>query len=1025
MLYVDEQPVQYYFSNNMFYYETEQEQGSIFLAHHGLMADVVIRREGQRICCKASTQLQYHMTYQADGKEKTLDATFGMGIDSSRKAYFYCGLDCNGEEIIPLPEGEKEQKNQGILSISYREETRNLICDWKTDGYALLQDPDGQLVFPDFQIRKMRMEFDALYKSCDVTIWEGENQVKTYPVAAASMQGSSPSEGRFRGDCQIAYETGAGRQELELFGIDWMAEQDASGKEVVYSFCGLRWNGETLFAAPKDRAEQKSQHFLHIFPIGDQWLLSVDGKNLQQYLAQHGGQREGFCLASVSLMGEEGSVIETQQREIQYHTKGTLLVPRRLEEARKQFRLNAAASAALKGRCLAAGMNQKPLTLEQLCSILPPSVLIHTQDETGKVVEIPFDGQQYCSYKNAEMIMDLVNYYGGDIANGDQSMKFEDLFGKTRAASREAIRSVSPQILTEIENAEDPEAHFSKGYLPAFLRELAPIVLAGSLAKRTEAEIVKGFGGAQKEEEALAKSRFYLSYLPEEEDQANSSGEQADNDKTVLSTRPEYHRLTAILDQYVYLSLIPELYDYLNDPRTDHEGQKAGQTAREYWAEGMYYSYVETIQMLQMNYAVDPSRVTHIIKVLGILDSQEHDIRDAIDGDVVRDAGGHVLRTSYALALYAKLSDYAILQITDTFQGDPDYENYYSLLTALYGSFYDKYKNQEIVLPQEVEAAMQEFLEQSREIFLQWAVLQAQELMQFMIATGSMSSALLKYNPKVPGLVKFFSAANILVASVSFANVFMDWDQLTSLQKAESILSVLQAGFSMGREFVLWKTVNTIFDPQAKPEERMNAFYRYQAGGCSFDTLESVSFHGNDPFDLKSHVEQHARRYARNLATQSDYAKMKLDWGSKLFVIGDAVFQVMNLALVGIAFVADVIELNKMFQKKGSYTEAVLVLSTINTALTGAALLVGGAEFILGFTSLATGFAVASVLPVVNAVLMGAMFVLSIVMMILHEEPEAPITRLIREKIAGAVEALDAPSQRWIQVNTPKSLAPA
>ncbi len=76
----------------------------------------------------------------------------------------------------------------------------------------------------------------------------------------------------------------------------------------------------------------------------------------------------------------------------------------------------------------------------------------------------------------------------------------------------------------------------------------------------------------------------------------------------------------------------------------------------------------------------------------------------------------------------------------------------------------------------------------------------------------------------------------------------MNWDNLTTFQKAESILSVLQAGFSIARNFVLWRTVNTIFDTAASPAERMNAI-RYQVGGGSFDTLESVSFHSGDPFD--------------------------------------------------------------------------------------------------------------------------------------------------------------------------------
>ena len=56
----------------------------------------------------------------------------------------------------------------------------------------------------------------------------------------------------------------------------------------------------------------------------------------------------------------------------------------------------------------------------------------------------------------------------------------------------------------------------------------------------------------------------------------------------------------------------------------------------------------------------------------------------------------------------------------------------------------------------------------------------------------------------------------------------------------------------------------------------------------------------------------------------------------------------------------------------------------------------------------------------VNTVLMGAMFVISIVMLIIHKDPVAPITLLIQEKISGAVQGLAKPSQEWIDANTPK-----
>ena len=72
------------------------------------------------------------------------------------------------------------------------------------------------------------------------------------------------------------------------------------------------------------------------------------------------------------------------------------------------------------------------------------------------------------------------------------------------------------------------------------------------------------------------------------------------------------------------------------------------------------------------------------IKVLGILDSGNHDIKDSINGTVLTDSDGNVFQSSYSLALYAKLADYNMIQMIDTFKGAEDYENYCKLLIALY-----------------------------------------------------------------------------------------------------------------------------------------------------------------------------------------------------------------------------------------------------------------------------------------------------------------------------------------------------
>lgn len=1009
-LYVDEKPVQHYFSKNMFFYETDEEQGSIFLAHHGLMADVVIRRNGQTVLCKASTMLHYEMDYTVDNGQRHLDASFGMSIDSSKKAYFYCGLKLNGKEIIPVPSGEEEQKNQKILSLSYEEKTGNLITKWDTAAYALIKDKDNNPVNPDFKIFSMELKFDALYKNCDATIIEKEEKLRSFRTDQVSIIDKGSVQDCFKGECDISY-TSDGVHVLKLFNIDCFQEKDESRELKKYYYCGVEIDGKEIIPIPQSSEEKKKVNFLLVSLLNGKWVFNLDGGRAKSYLEEKGEATKISFIPSVTVVGQNGSVTENKSEQFEYKTNGKLVVSDKLNAMRSKRIQNANAAAALKERCLELQMNQPPLTLEQLCSINPPSVIVSTTDENGKVVETPFDGQQYCSYKSSELIMDLVNYYAGDISNSDGNMKFSDLFGKSRTASLEAVNSVSPHIITEIENDEDPKNHLQKGYMKEFLKKIAPIILSGSLAKRTESQIVDGFGGAEKENTALIKSRFYLSYLPKD-------NEEDDNEKQVLATQVEYHHLSAIIDKYVYLSINPELNNYLYDKTTDYEDQREGQSANEYWAERMYYNYVETIQLLHMNYAVNPAWVTNIIKVLGILDSKSHTIKESINGDPVKDSAGNIFESSYSLALYAKLADYNIIQMIDTFKGEEDFENYIKLLAELYGSFYDKVKTKEITLPDDVQKDIQKFMEESQEVFVEWAILQAQEMMQFMIASGSMSSALLTYNPSTPALAKLFSSLNILVGAASFANIFMNWDSMNVLEKTESILSVLQSGFTITRNFILWKTVNTIFDPSATEAERMNAFYRYQVGGGSFDTLDSVSFHSGDPFNLKDSVEENATRYARRI-NGGEYANIALEKSSKCFVCAEITFQALNVALMGIAFVVQVMELDKIFKNKGSYGEVVVALSVVNTILTGVSMILGAAEFILGFTTFATCFAVASVLPITNAILMGAMFVISIVMMIIHKDPVQPLTLLIREKIASAVEMLDQPSQAWINANTP------
>lgn len=1011
-LYVDGQPVQHYYSKDMFYYEKDGEQVSIFLRHHGLMADIVRLKDGIRTTQKAGSELHYTMTYQS-ASSNTLDIAFGMGIDESRKSYYYCGLIFNGIEIISLPTDEKACKNQGIMSISYDEVTGNLISKWNTRGYVGAKDKSGAVICPEFLISSMKMAFDALYNSCNVTITEGKTDIQTYIPSNSAMNLITTEDKKAQGSCSLSYtDYTEAEKTLEIFGIDSIENKDQEGKPFTSYYCGFRYNGREVLPLPADDMAKKAQNFIQLSLMGDSWLLGFKDDCYSAFYDEIKKNEPLFFIKNVLITNTFANVIEDKSVTSDYKAKGYLKVKEELANRRKWFRRDSIRTEQLKQSCLASELNTPPLTLELLCSIEPPTVSMEIE-ENGQKKIITMDGQQYCGYLTSSVLSDLVNYYTGDTANEDKSITFSDVFGKNRAGCLASINSISNKLIQEIENAEDTENNKKKGYLVNFIKTLSPIILTNALAEKKDNAIKDGYGSQEEEDQALRKSRFYLSYTPTPDEEQELS---------VLSTTPEYHEVTAIIDKYVYLSVTDKLKLFMEDKTTGYDGQKEQQSAQQYWAEQMYYHYVETLNMLHMSYETNPAKVTHIIKLLGILDSGSYDIRDSIDGHVIEDTNKNVFHTSYALALYGQLSNYSITQLVSLFKGESDFENYCKLLTELFGAFYDKVKNGKILLPSDLQEALDQFLKQNKTMFVQWAIFQSVSMMQFMISSGDMMSALLTYNPLNPGMAKFFSCVNVLMGMVSFANIFMQWKDLSEVQKAESILAVLTSAFSVGRNFMLWKAVNTIFDINATPNERINAYYRYQVGGGKLDSLESVSFHEGDTFNLRESIEDSSKRYSLHLSENPDnpVAFVK-NAASKVFLFVELAFNILNIALMGIAFVAAVLDLAEMFKHKHSYKDLVLIFSGINAGLCALSFVLTVAQPLLGLTSFALAATIASAIPCINGIIMLAMLICSLVLLIRHDDPVAPITLLIKEKIKAPVNALPKPTQKWIDDNTPKS----
>ena len=108
----------------MFYWEAEKERGALYLYHHGLMAQVVLQKDGVREIHNASTEQHYTISYRQQGKsaDAVVEVCFGICFDTSQRSHYYCGVIYNGKEIICVPKTDREKINQRIMSVDVTEQ---------------------------------------------------------------------------------------------------------------------------------------------------------------------------------------------------------------------------------------------------------------------------------------------------------------------------------------------------------------------------------------------------------------------------------------------------------------------------------------------------------------------------------------------------------------------------------------------------------------------------------------------------------------------------------------------------------------------------------------------------------------------------------------------------------------------------------------------------------------------------------------------------------------------------------------
>lgn len=951
ILYVNGSQVQSYFSRNAFYWEDNDVQGTAFLHEHGLMADVCIIKNGEKNYYKAESQMHYKMNYTGDDGEQHLDIFFGVAVDSKGDTYYYCGLNRNNEVIIPIPKSDEELKNQKIMSVKVTEkDLLNIIMD--TSSFS------G--VYPNFAIAKIDMTFDAAYNTCDATITEKTLDVENY--MAQNVNNSLAGSVAAKGDCTVQYEDCDKVAHTVELSVDSVKDKD----ELKY-YCSVVYDKNVIVNMPDTEEGKVAQNLISCASSASgKWNVSLHGLKITDDLQIY-----------MNVMENKASITENKSKAKIYTTHGEIVLTENLKNRNRLFRADAAEMGRLKQNyTILRDSGEYQLTVDELFSLnQPPSVEVEDKNTGNKTI---LDGQAYSHQKSTEILSYLAAYYTADIKSSDDNISYSDLYGYTKDAALAQIREVNPKIISEIEDEKDEKG---KQYVIDFLKKFSDIILSSSYAGSENAYIQKGFANIEK---PVDRCQYYLS-----DDHENS-----------LQHEKGYQVAINIIDKYVYASLVTKLESYLNDTETD-------------WAEELYYYAVKRLPLLQLQAFGNSNKGTHIAKMLAILDSEKHVIKEGKNGEPLRDSDGSEIKMPYGAALYAQLLNKSLAEIGNTFKGIDKLENYLKILEVFFGDLYDKVKSGDVAdIPEEIFTEIQKCISDDRQAFIDLQIFELQNIMQFMAASGDISSAFAKYGPDSKLFSRLSCCMMYIVMGVSYASVFSNWNSLTDAEKAECIMGSLYAVLGSVREAGIWMSVKTIMDPAASAEERVQAAFRLKFGGEDFERIEgAIPKTGNQPFKLSDRLENVSRQYSFEIK-EAGGGTIKTEMLTKFFQGVELVFKLLDVALMAFAFIMATIDLVKLF--KYDYSAALRTVAVINDITLGISFLAGAASFVLSFTALAECSLVASVLPVVGAICMFASFIFSIVEAFLKpKEPKPPIQLFIEEHLAVTVKALDPPSSDW------------
>ena len=220
----------------------------------------------------------------------------------------------------------------------------------------------------------------------------------------------------------------------------------------------------------------------------------------------------------------------------------------------------------------------------------------------------------------------------------------------------------------------------------------------------------------------------------------------------------------------------------------------------------------------------------------------------------------------------------------------------------------------------------------------------------------------------------------------------------------------------MAREAVTWRSVSQLVDPSTPPDVRTQAAYRLKYGGTDLEAIKNVIPQDPaNPYDLSQRLNSASKQYSLEIHDSSG-VKVKLSFCSKVFVCLEISFRVMNVLLLGYAFIMSTLSLAELF--KYDYSEALRAVSVINTILLAVSFVLELADMGIRFGIITASAQIASVIPGVGLGIMLLAFVFTIAELILKkDEVKPPIQLIIEEHLAKTVAALPEPPSDWEQAN--------